>query len=98
MRCITEGDHNYECRQLETVGTRFQGVFSAFCGAYLPETKRKKKKNSTKLDLRVLLDTIKSLEAVVKVLELLLQLRCLWFACLERLVEVLLTITGIDLP
>ena len=70
MRCITERDYNCECGQLETV----EHVLKE-CPLH-PVERSFLSKVSPELDLRVLLDTKKGLEAVVKFLNSLPQLLC----------------------
>ena len=69
-RGIDERDHNCECGQLETV----EHVFKK-CPLH-PEERDLLRKVSPELDFKILLDTKKSLGAVVMFLDLLPQLLC----------------------
>jgi hypothetical protein len=86
MRCINERNHNCECGQLETV----EHVLKE-CPLHSAE-RDYLRKVSPELDPKILLDTKKGLGAVVKFLDSLPQLLCWWFAWLEQLVKVLLSV------
>jgi hypothetical protein len=81
-----ERNHNCECGQLETV----EHVLKE-CPLHSAE-RDYLRKVSPELDPKILLDTKKGLGAVVKFLDSLPQLLCWWFAWLEQLVKVLLSV------
>jgi hypothetical protein len=70
MRCINERNHSCECGQLETV----EHVLKE-CPLHSAE-RDYFRKVSPKFDSKILLDTKKGLEAVVKLLDSLPQLHC----------------------
>ena len=69
-RGIDERDHNCECGQLETV----EHVLKKF--SLHPTKRHLLRKVSPELDPKILLDTKKSLDALVKFLDSLAQLLC----------------------
>ena len=91
-RGIKERSHNCECGQLETV----EHILKE-CPLH-PVEREVLRKVSPELDLKILLDTKKGLDAVVKFLDSLPQLLCWWFAWLSSLLRFYwVSISSIDL-